>query len=92
MSFLGHCGILFANTENGDEAMTVTEQKQGAKQFVKDWTGKGHEKGNSQPFWIDLLSRVMKSILIEHVFTKMFIRKRIWFAEILQMTMLEIVL
>ncbi len=38
--------------------MTDAMQKAAAKQFVKDWTGKGYEKGHSQPFWLDLLSRV----------------------------------
>ncbi len=38
--------------------MTDTQQKAAAKQFAKDWEGKGYEKGHSQPFWLDLLSRV----------------------------------
>ena len=33
-------------------------QKQAAKQFVKEWTGKGYEKGETQRFWIDLLHTV----------------------------------
>ncbi len=37
---------------------TDTQQKAAAKQFAKDWEGKGYEKGHSQPFWLDLLSRV----------------------------------
>ena len=38
--------------------MTQAEQKKAAKTFVKEWTGKGYEKGESQKFWIDLLSNV----------------------------------
>ena len=38
--------------------MTEVQQKAAAKQFVKDWTGRGYEKGDSQPFWLALLNRV----------------------------------
>ncbi len=38
--------------------MTDVQQKAAARQFVKDWTGRGYEKGDSQPFWLDLLNRV----------------------------------
>ncbi len=38
--------------------MTDTQQKAAAKQFVKDWVGKGYEKGHSQAFWLALLNRV----------------------------------
>ncbi len=38
--------------------MTDMQQKAAAKAFVKDWTGRGYEKGDSQPFWLALLSRV----------------------------------
>lgn len=38
--------------------MTDTQQRAAARQFVKDWSGRGYEKGHSQPFWIDLLSKV----------------------------------
>ena len=34
---------------------TPTSQKAAASQFVEFWTGKGYEKGQTQPFWIDLL-------------------------------------
>lgn len=37
---------------------TNTTQKQAAKQFVKDWSGKGYEKGETQRFWIALLQNV----------------------------------
>lgn len=38
--------------------MSNTIQKQAAKQFVKDWTGKGYEKGETQRFWLELLHNV----------------------------------
>ena len=38
--------------------MTDTQQKAAAKQFVKDWTDRGYEKGDSQPFWLTLLRQV----------------------------------
>ena len=37
---------------------TTNNQKQAAKQFVKDWSGKGYEKGETQRFWLDLLHTV----------------------------------
>lgn len=37
---------------------TGTKQRQAAKAFVRDWTGKGYEKGETQRFWLDLLHRV----------------------------------
>lgn len=38
--------------------VTSATQKKTAKQFVKDWTGKGYEKGETQRFWLDLLHNV----------------------------------
>ena len=38
--------------------MTDAEQRAAAKQFVKDWSSKGYEKGESQPFWLALLRNV----------------------------------
>ena len=38
--------------------MTEYEQRQAAKQFAKDWEGRGYEKGESQPFWLALLQKV----------------------------------
>lgn len=35
-----------------------TKQRQAAKAFVKDWLGKGYEKGETARFWMDLLGRV----------------------------------
>ena len=37
---------------------TNSTQKQAAKQFVKDWSEKGYEKGETQRFWIALLQNV----------------------------------
>lgn len=42
----------------GGDCMTDAEQRAAAKQFVKDWSGKGYEKGESQPFWLALLRNV----------------------------------
>ncbi len=38
--------------------MTEQEQKTAAKEFVKQWKGRGYEKGESQAFWIGLLENV----------------------------------
>ena len=38
--------------------MTDVQQKAAAKQFVKDWTGHGDEKQETQRFWIALLQNV----------------------------------
>ena len=37
---------------------TPNTQKQAAKAFVQEWSGKGYEKGETQRFWIDLLHTV----------------------------------
>ncbi len=37
---------------------TGTKQRQAVKAFVKDWTGKGYEKGETQRFWLSLLHNV----------------------------------
>lgn len=39
--------------------MTDIEQKKAAKEFSERWKGKGYEKGESQKYWIDLLSNVL---------------------------------
>ncbi|MCH4178836.1 MAG: hypothetical protein LKF47_03080 [Megasphaera sp.] len=39
--------------------MTNEEQRQAAIAFVKQWQGKGYEKGESQPFWLSLLRDVL---------------------------------
>lgn len=38
--------------------MRDTEQKAAAKKFAEYWSGKGYEKGESQPFWLELLGNV----------------------------------
>ena len=38
--------------------MTDAQQKAAAKQFVKDWTGHGDEKQETQRFWMALLQKV----------------------------------
>ena len=38
--------------------MKVNEQERKAKEFAEYWKGKGYEKGESQKFWISLLSNV----------------------------------
>ena len=40
------------------EMVKNTTQKQAARKFVEDWTGKGYEKGETQRFWLDLLHNV----------------------------------
>ena len=39
--------------------MTEKEQKEAAKKFAEQWKNQGYEKGQSQPFWIQLLSDVL---------------------------------
>ena len=43
---------------NTQKKMTEKEKKAAAKTFVERWTDKGYEKGESQKFWMDLLSSV----------------------------------
>ena len=45
-------------TETSAIPETGTKQRQAVKAFVKDWMGKGYEKGETQRFWLDLLHRV----------------------------------
>ena len=39
--------------------MNDSRQRLAAKNFVQNWTGKGYEKGESQPFWLQLLGEVL---------------------------------
>ena len=39
--------------------MTETQQRVAARKFAADWKGKGYEKGQSQTFWLTLLSDVL---------------------------------
>ena len=43
---------------NTQKKMTEKEKKAAAKAFVERWADKGYEKGESQKFWMDLLSSV----------------------------------
>lgn len=38
--------------------MTDTQQRVAAKSFAKNWKDRGYEKGNSQIFWVELLTTV----------------------------------
>ena len=38
--------------------MTDTQQRAAAKAFAKNWKGRGYEKGDSQIFWVELLTTV----------------------------------
>lgn len=38
--------------------MNDVEQRKAAKEFSEFWQGKGYEKGQSQQFWMSLLSNV----------------------------------
>ena len=37
-----------------------TNQQKAAKEFAAKWKGKGYEKGESQPFWMELLQKVLQ--------------------------------
>lgn len=39
--------------------MNDVEQRKAAKAFAANWQGKGYEKGESQPFWLQLLGEVL---------------------------------
>lgn len=39
--------------------MMDSKQRLAAKRFVQNWTNKGYEKGESQPFWLQLLGEVL---------------------------------
>ena len=38
--------------------MNTTQQQKAAREFAKRWQGKGYEKGESQIFWVELLTQV----------------------------------
>ena len=44
--------------------MTDVQQRAAAKHFAEYWKGKDYEKGESQKFWLSLLSDVFG---VEHV-------------------------
>lgn len=39
--------------------MVITTQKRNAKQFIQNWQNRGHEKQDSQSFWLQLLRDVL---------------------------------
>lgn len=39
--------------------LTQAQQRKAAREFAKDWEGKGYEKGESQVFWMTLLHEVL---------------------------------
>ncbi len=39
--------------------MDITTQKRNAKQFIQNWQNRGHEKQDSQSFWLQLLRDVL---------------------------------
>ena len=45
-------------SREGGDHMTDKEQKKAAKEFAERWKGRGYEKGESNLFWIDLLTHV----------------------------------
>ena len=38
--------------------MKESEQRAAAKEFAETWKGRGYEKGETQPFWLELLQKV----------------------------------
>ena len=38
--------------------MKESEQRAAARQFAETWKGRGYEKGETQPFWLELLQKV----------------------------------
>ena len=47
-----------------DDSMTEKQQRNAAREFASQWAGRGYEKGESQKFWMQLLSEVYG---VEHV-------------------------
>ena len=39
--------------------MQKNQQQTAAKAFAERWAGKGYEKGESQPFWMELIQTVL---------------------------------
>ena len=55
---IAHCMYIIAKKMR-DDIMMDAKQKNAAKKFAADWKGKGYEKGQSQTFWLTLLSDVL---------------------------------
>ncbi len=49
--------------------MTDAQKKAAAKKFAADWKDKGYEKGQSQKFWLTLLSDVLGVIDVGNFIT-----------------------
>ena len=41
-----------------DSLVDFRQQQKAAKQFAKDWMGRGDEKQDTQAFWLSLLQKV----------------------------------
>ena len=39
--------------------MTDTQQRAAAKAFAKNWKDRGYEKGDSQIYWVELLTTII---------------------------------
>ena len=50
--------MIVQRTKKGRAEMTDTEQRLAAKQFIKNWTGHGDEKQETQSFWLAFLRDV----------------------------------
>ena len=48
--------------------MTDTQQRAAAKAFAKNWKDRGYEKGDSQIFWVELLTTVFGVTEISQLF------------------------
>ena len=48
-------------------AKSAREMEKAAKEFAEDWKDKGYEKGECQPFWLDLLGKVFGVENASHV-------------------------
>lgn len=54
--------------------MTNAEQREAARRFINNWRGKGYEKGDTQRFWMSLLSDVLD---MDHVADKIEFEKEV---------------
>lgn len=54
--------------------MTNAEQREAARRFINNWRGKGYEKGDTQRFWMSLLSEVLD---MDHVADKIEFEKEV---------------
>ena len=48
--------------------MTDTQQRAAAKAFAKNWKDRGYEKGDSQIFWVELLTTVFGELKYHSLF------------------------